>query len=53
VLLIGAPEQQGEGAEQGQAVEGLAEGGHLRYQPAAFMAASSSACRSPMTTAKR
>lgn len=28
VLLVGGPEQQGEGAEQGQAVEGLAEGGH-------------------------
>lgn len=28
VLLVGAPEQQGEGAEQGQAVEGLADGGH-------------------------
>lgn len=28
VLLVGAPEQQGEGAEQGQAVEGLAQGGH-------------------------
>lgn len=27
VLLVGGPEQQGEGAEQGQAVEGLAEGG--------------------------
>lgn len=28
VLLVGGPEQQGEGAEQGEAVEGLAEGGH-------------------------
>ncbi|WP_390891683.1 hypothetical protein [Ectopseudomonas guguanensis] len=28
VLLVGGPEQQGEGAEQGQAVEGLAQGGH-------------------------
>ncbi len=53
MLLVGAPEQQGEGAEQGQAVEGLAQGGHLRYQPAAFMAASSIDWISPMTTAKR
>jgi hypothetical protein len=53
VLLVGGPEQQGERAEQGQAVEGLAQGGHLRYQPAAFMAASSIVWMSPMTTAKR
>lgn len=35
VLLVGAPHQQAKGAEQGGAVEGLAEGGHaknsLRY----------------------
>lgn len=52
-LLVGAPQQQAEGAEQGGAVEGLAQGCHLRYQPAAFMAASSRACRSPRTRMKR
>ena len=52
-LLVGAPQQQAKGAEQGRAIEGLAQGGHLRYQPAAFMAASSIAWMSPMTTAKR
>ncbi|PZP26676.1 hypothetical protein [Pseudomonas kuykendallii] len=41
--LVVAPEQQGERAEQGDPIEGLADGGHLRYQPAAFMAASSRA----------
>ncbi len=37
--LVAAPEQQGQGAEQGGAVEGLAQGGHA----AAWWA---SACRS-------
>lgn len=40
-LLVGAPEQQAKGAEQGQAVEGLAEGGHA----AAFCPQPQSACR--------
>lgn len=40
-LLVGAPQQQAKGAEQGGAVEGLAQGGHA----AAFCPQPQSACR--------
>jgi len=40
-LLVGAPQQQAKGAEQGGAVEGLAQGGHA----ATFWPQPQSACR--------
>lgn len=40
-LLVGAPQMQAKGAEQGGAVEGLAQGGHA----AAFCPQPQSACR--------
>ncbi|MOA30005.1 hypothetical protein D3C78_1510530 [compost metagenome] len=49
-LLVLAPQQQGQGAQQGEAVEGLAQGGHARYQPAAFMSAVLRRLISPWTT---
>ncbi len=38
-LLLG-PDEQAERGDHGEAVEELTGGGHWRYQPAAFMAAS-------------
>ena len=40
-LLVGAPQQQAKGAEQGGAIKGLAQGGHA----AAFWPQPQSACR--------
>src|SRR5690606_19566664 len=51
--LLLHPDQQAERGDQGEAVEELAGGGHLRYQPAAFMAVSSSRHKSPTTTKQR